>query len=56
MSLQRRLIPSLFLTPDHYLLRMLYSRGIDYDRLGVPRQDGDDVADARSAWRELRAD
>lgn len=42
---------SLFLTPDHYLLRMLTSQGITYDQLGVPRRDGAPVADARAAWR-----
>jgi len=42
---------ALFLTPDHYLLRMLRSRGISYDDLGVPRRDGKAVADGRAAWR-----
>lgn len=41
----------LFLTPDHYVLRMLCSQGISYDALGVPRLDGSAVADPRSAWR-----
>lgn len=42
---------SLFLTPDHYVLRLLRSRGISYDALGVPRKDGAPVADGREAWR-----
>ncbi len=43
---------ALFLTPDHYVLRMLKSRGIDYDALGIPRKDGKPVeADNRKAWR-----
>lgn len=42
---------ALFLTPDHYVLRMLRSRGLSYDDLGVPRRDGGAVADARAAWR-----
>jgi len=42
---------ALFLTPDHYVLRMLRSRGLSYDDLGVPRRDGGAVADPRSAWR-----
>jgi glucuronate isomerase len=46
---------SLFLTPDHYILRMLQSRGIGYDALGVPRRDGKPVADGRAAWRLLCA-
>jgi len=41
----------LFLIPDHYLLRMLASRGISYDDLGVPRLDGKPVAQSRAAWR-----
>lgn len=43
---------ALFLTPDHYVLRMLKSRGIDYDALGIPRKDGKPVeVDNRKAWR-----
>ena len=42
---------SLFLIPDHYVLRMLRSQSIAYDALAVPRKDGAPVADARSAWR-----
>jgi glucuronate isomerase len=41
----------LFLTPDHYVLRMLRSQGISYDALGVPRRNGAPVAEARAAWR-----
>jgi glucuronate isomerase len=44
---------SLFLTPDHYVLRMLRSQGIDYDRLGVPRKDGTKVGSGPDAWRLL---
>lgn len=46
---------ALFLTPDHYVLRMLRSRGLSYDALGVPRKDGKPVADGRSAWRLFAA-
>lgn len=42
---------ALFLTPDHYVLRMLRSQGISYDRLGVPRKDGKPVTEGREAWR-----
>lgn len=42
---------SLFLTPDHYVLRMLHSAGLSYDRLGVLRKDGKPVAEGREAWR-----
>lgn len=30
----------LFLTPDHYLFRMMYSQGISMDSLGIPTKDG----------------
>lgn len=46
---------SLFLTPDHYVLRMLRSQGISYDDLGVPRLDGARVAGGREAWRVFAA-
>ncbi|WDR06663.1 glucuronate isomerase [Devosia rhodophyticola] len=46
---------ALFLTPDHYVLRLLRSRGLSYDDLGVPRKDGKPVADPQSAWRLLAA-
>lgn len=43
---------ALFLTPDHYVLRMLRSRGISYDALGIPRKDGGSIeTDGRKAWR-----
>ena len=46
---------ALFLTPDHYGLRMLRSRGLSYDDLGVPRKDGKPVAEGRAAWRLFAA-
>ena len=30
----------LFIVPDHYVFRMLFSQGIDLAELGVPRADG----------------
>jgi glucuronate isomerase len=43
---------ALFLTPDHYVLRMLRSRGLSYDALGIPRKDGKPVeGDGRTAWK-----
>lgn len=43
---------SLLLTPDHYLFRMLHSRGIALGDLGIARIDGNAVADDRRAtWR-----
>lgn len=41
----------LFVTPDHYLFRMLYSQGIRLEDLGIPRSDGSAVElDARKIW------
>ncbi|HEX8669861.1 MAG TPA: glucuronate isomerase [Allosphingosinicella sp.] len=41
----------LLLAPDHYLYRMLYSRGVDLDALGVAGKAGASAADPRQAWR-----
>ena len=42
----------LFVTPDHYVFRMLCSQGIALERLGVPRADGGPVeTDGRAIWR-----
>ncbi|MCP3729801.1 glucuronate isomerase [Sphingomonas sp. MG17] len=42
----------LFLAPDHYVFRMLYSQGIDLDALRVPRRNGVvPDTDPRAAWR-----
>ena len=42
----------LFIIPDHYILRMLYSQGIPLEKLGVPRLDGGKVEnDHRAIWR-----
>ena len=30
----------LFIIPDHYVTRMLYSQGIPLEKLGIPRIDG----------------
>jgi len=43
----------LFLAPDHYVFRMLYSQGVDLDALRVPRLDGVPATDPRAAWRLL---
>jgi glucuronate isomerase len=43
---------SLFITPDHYVFRMLYSQGVPLEDLGIPRLDGGPVErDARKIWR-----
>jgi glucuronate isomerase len=42
---------TLLVISDHYLVRMLYSRGIPMDSLGVPRLDGRPVeTDPRKVW------
>jgi glucuronate isomerase len=42
---------ALFITPDHYVFRMLYSQGIRLEDLGIPRRDGAKVEqDARKIW------
>ncbi len=43
---------TLFVVPDHYIFRMLYSRGIDLGALGVPPLSGEKTEfDARAVWR-----
>ncbi len=45
---------ALLLTPDHYILRMLYSQGVPMEELGVPTRDGTPVdADPRRVWRRF---
>jgi len=47
---------ALFITPDHYVFRMLYSQGIRLEDLGIPRRDGAPVeTDARKIWRTFAA-
>jgi len=42
---------ALILQPDHYILRMLYSRGVGLEQLGVPTRDGSPVErDPRRIW------
>lgn len=42
----------LFILPDHYLTRMLYSKGIPLEKLGVARRDGGETErDHRAIWR-----
>jgi glucuronate isomerase len=31
---------TLFILPDHYIFRLLYSQGVPLEKLGVPRIDG----------------
>lgn len=42
----------LFLIPDHYLFRMLYSQGIPLESLGIPTIDGTEVEkDPKKIWK-----
>src|SRR6185436_4589831 len=45
---------SLLITPDHYILRLLYSRGVTLESLGVAAIDGSSQAaetDPRKIWQ-----
>jgi glucuronate isomerase len=50
---------ALFIVPDHYVFRMLYSQGVSLDSLGVPRRDAaarqGGTYDARAIWRTFAA-
>jgi glucuronate isomerase len=42
----------LFIIPDHYVTRMLYSQGISLEKLGIPRLDGGKIeTNPRAIWR-----
>lgn len=42
----------LFIIPDHYVFRMLYSYGVPLEALGLPRRDGGPVeTDHRKIWQ-----
>ena len=44
----------LFVIPDHYVTRMLYSQGVPLEQLGVPTLDGTPVeTDHRAIWRRF---
>jgi glucuronate isomerase len=43
---------ALLITPDHYIFRMLYSRGVPLEALGIPARDGSPgERDARRIWQ-----
>jgi glucuronate isomerase len=47
---------ALLVTPDHYIHRLLYSRGVSLELLGIPRRDGTPVeADPRRVWQRFAA-
>jgi glucuronate isomerase len=44
----------LFIIPDHYVFRMLYSRGVPLEDLGIPARDGSPVeTDHRTIWQRF---
>ncbi len=44
----------LFIQPDHYVYRMLYSQGVALEALGIPRLDGSAVEqDHRRIWQRF---
>src|SRR5436305_480220 len=50
----------LFVIPDHYIFRMLYSQGVSLEELGIARKDGAKdggkvETDARKIWRTFAA-
>lgn len=46
----------LFVVPDHYVFRMLYSQGVPMEALGIPAKDGTPVeTDPRRIWRLFAA-
>ncbi len=43
---------ALFVKPDHYVTRMLYSQGVKLEALGIARRDGGEVeTDGRKIWK-----
>ncbi|HEU6442930.1 MAG TPA: glucuronate isomerase [Microvirga sp.] len=47
---------TLFVIPDHYIFRMLYSQGVSLEELGIPTKDAAPVErDPRAIWRRFAA-
>ncbi|MES2528934.1 MAG: glucuronate isomerase [Bdellovibrionota bacterium] len=44
---------SLLITPDHYVLRMLYSQGISLEEMGVATKTGECEKDKRKIWKKF---
>jgi glucuronate isomerase len=45
---------TLFVIPDHYIFRMLYSQGMRLEDLGIPTRDGSPAErDPRTIWRRF---
>jgi len=46
---------ALFITPDHYVTRLLHAQGVPLEQLGLGRPPGAAPADGRAIWRLLCA-
>src|SRR5688572_32373634 len=47
---------SLIIRPDHYILRMLYSRGVSMEQLGISKRGTEDPpGDPRGIWKTFAA-
>jgi len=47
---------TLFVTPDHYVFRMLYSQGVQLEELGIQTRNGAAIeTDPREIWRRFAA-
>jgi len=45
---------ALIIIPDHYIFRLLYSRGVSMESLGIPSRDGSVVeTDPRAIWQRF---
>jgi len=45
---------ALLIVPDHYIFRLLYSRGLSMESLGIPTRDGSTVErDPRAIWQRF---
>ena len=45
---------ALLIRPDHYIFRMLYSRGVPMEAMGIPTRDGAEVEqDPRKIWQRF---
>ena len=47
---------AVLITPDHYIFRLMYSRGVPMESLGIPTRDGTATArDPREVWTTFAA-
>lgn len=46
-------VSDLLVTPDHYLLRMFYSQGLDLSLFGLSKKDSDDKPSDQEVWHHF---